>query len=105
MRRFSVLLLGIMLGGGLVYTAFHYHVVRTADEWLLVPKRQAAFSDAYADVRQWSLNEWRRHPDLVQALLAKGRQDVMFGSSRDFLRGMYRKVGSALDEASDIRRE
>ena len=106
MRRFALLLMGIVLGGGAVYTAFHFHVVRTDKEWLFVPKREATLNDAFADVREWSPTDWRAHPDLIQALIAHKRSDVFLAPApRSFFGSMYRKIGSALDEASETVRE
>ena len=104
MRRLSLLIFGVLIGGGLVYSAFHYHVVRTSDEWLVVKKRTVQIADFYADVRQWSFQEWRAHPDLMHALMEHGRSDLLFpDGSRDFFRGLQRKVGSAIDELDTLR--
>ncbi len=104
MRRLCLLAFGVLLGGGLVYSAFHYHLVRTSDEWLVVRKRNVELADFYVDIRKWSFSEWQGHPELMHALVERGRGDLFLPpGSRDFFRGLQRKVGSALDELDTAR--
>lgn len=104
MRRLGLLVFGVLIGGGLVYGAFHYHIVRTSQEWLVVKKQKVQLADFYADVRRWSIAEWRGHPELMHALMQHGRSDLLLPEgSRDFFRGLQRKLGSALDDLDTIR--
>lgn len=72
MRRLKALLLGIALGGGLVYFGFNYHLVRAADSWLIVPRVEVALRDACVDIRSWKLDDWRKHPELTRDMLRAG---------------------------------
>lgn len=72
MRRLLAILFGVLLGGGIVYAAFEYHVVRTKERFLLVRKQKSAWRDAYADVRAWTPREWTDHKELTRNLIADG---------------------------------
>lgn len=96
MRKLLAALVCMMLGGGLVYAAFQYHLVRTADEYVLVPKVSAGLTDTYVDVRSWSALEWQRHPGLVRALLKQGRGDLVVApTTRGLLHDLLRTLRSA----------
>jgi len=74
-------LFGALLGGGATYCAHHYHVVQTADEFLLVPRSdQIALRSSYVDVRGWDLTRWNDYPDVSVALLKQGREDLILRS-------------------------
>ena len=72
MRRLSALMFGIVLGGGLVYCGFNFHLVRAADGWLMVPRTEVALGDAYVDIRQWGFADWRKHPALTRDMVKAG---------------------------------
>lgn len=85
MRRLFAIVFGVILGGGLVYASFQYHLVRTGSGFLLVPKRQAGLRDAYADVRQWTHHDWNEHRELVRNLIASGHGDIVSSSAAEGL--------------------
>ncbi len=90
MRRLIAILLGAAIGGGGVFAAFYYHVVRTEKSWLIVPKQRLDWRDAYVDIRGWSHREWSTHRDLSQDLIAMGRGDLVSRSIADQLfRGLF----------------
>ena len=96
MRKLLAALFCMMLGGGLVFSAFQYHVVRAADEFVLVPKLSAGPSDTYVDVRDWSALEWQRHPALVRALWKEGRTDLIVApSTKGLLQDLFRTFRNA----------
>ena len=104
MRRLCLLVFGVLIGGGLVYSAFHFHVVRASDEWLVVRKGKVELADFYVDIRQWSFQDWRSRSNLMHALMERGRGDLLVPpGSRNFFHGLQRKVGSALDELDTLR--
>lgn len=77
MSRMMALMLGIVIGAVGVYTAFRYHIVQTDKRWLLVVKLETSLNDAYVDVRDWSLEDWSRHPALANAMIKSGHEDVV----------------------------
>ena len=93
MRRIGAILFGILVGGGLVFAAFQLHVVRAAEGLVIVPKQQPVLTDAFADIRDWSRDDWQQHPVLVQNLIADGRSDLVAGSMTE---GMLRDLVSPL---------
>ena len=101
MRKLLAALFCMMLGGGLVYFAFQYHLVRAADEYTLVPKVSAGLADTYVDVRSWDAAEWRRHPALIRALVKEGRSDLVVAPvGRGLLDDLLRPFRSAERETS-----
>ena len=77
MRRMMWVLTGLVLGGGLMWGALKYHVLRTSEGLKLVPKRNTTLADTYLDVRSWGLAEWSQHPDLAWSLAESGQTSVM----------------------------
>ncbi|MGQ0636362.1 MAG: hypothetical protein ACT4QC_17255 [Planctomycetaceae bacterium] len=106
MRRLFTWLIGVALGGGLVFAAFQFHLVRTDQKFLLVPKRQADWRDPYVDVRAWTFREWGEHPRLSENLIASGHGDIVTRSATDqFFRGLFDSFrGSANPPDSETTR-
>ena len=77
MRRLFALVFGALLGAVAMFIAFKFHVLRTKDDWVFVPKPSASLVDAYVDVREWSTADWTKHPQLVKALVLTGHADVV----------------------------
>ena len=77
MRRMFSMMIALAAGGGLVWGGMNYHVLQTNQGVVVVHKRQSTLSDTYADVREWGLQQWTDHPDLVAALSDAGRADVI----------------------------
>jgi hypothetical protein len=90
MRRLIALLLGVAVGGGSMYAAFQYHVVRTEKNYLVVRKQRPDWHDAYVDIRGWNHRDWGAHRDLSNDLTAAGRGDLVTRSATDeFFRGLF----------------
>ena len=90
MRRLIAVFFGMAIGGGAVFAAFYYHLVRTEKTWLLVPRQRADWHDAYVDIRKWTNHEWSSHRELSQDLIAMGRGDLVHRSLTDQLfRGLF----------------
>lgn len=81
MRRFLLVVLGVAIGGGAVFGAYHYHIVRTDKQFLFVPRQTADWHDCFADVRQWDGQKWREHPQLTQDMIAAGHGDAVARSA------------------------
>jgi hypothetical protein len=77
MRRLFSLLMGVGLGGAIVWGSAQYHVLRTDNGFTYVPKREVSLAEPYFDVRNWGMAEWSQHPDLVLTLVKNDRKDVM----------------------------
>jgi hypothetical protein len=85
MRRLIAMFIGVAIGGGLVFAAFKFHLVRAEKSWLLVRKRQSDWHDAYVDIRGWTSREWSDHKALSDDLIAIGRGDLIQRSFADKL--------------------
>lgn len=74
-RTFAVgLLLG--LSSGIFIT--HFHVIRTADGFDVVPRvNQPPLRSTYCDVREWSSAMWTNYPEVTAALTKSGRSQVI----------------------------
>lgn len=81
MSRLGSTLTGVVLGGGLVYGALNYHVLRTPEGVELVPKLSATFSDTYLDVRQYGVSEWADHDQVTRAIVKSGKDHILKDSA------------------------
>jgi len=103
MRRLLAVFFGILLGGGLVYTAFEYHVVRTEETVHFVPKKQAGLTDPYVDIREWGAAEWKDHAVLAENLVANGQGELITNSiSNGFFNDF---VSPFLNEPAEQKRD
>ena len=68
MNRFSTFLFGLFVGAGLMFVGLKYHIVRASDGFHWVPKMTAKLSSVYTDVREFTVDDWRTHQDLMIAI-------------------------------------
>ena len=100
MRRLTTLLFGMALGGGLVFSAHHYHLVRTGKQFLLIPKIEVSLIDPYVDVREWHLDDWEGHPELLAAMKDHGHGDLLPQTRSSDVR-TQRSGSSSEDDSGD----
>lgn len=82
MRNF---LLGMIFGAGLLFVAMHFHVVRGNEGIVLVPKISNTLSGTYADVRGFTLNDWKDHKPLAAAITKSNKSHLIEeGATRAF---------------------
>lgn len=111
MRRLFAMAFGMLLGAAAMFIAFKFHVVRTKDDWVFVPKPSASLVDAYVDVREWDTGEWTKHTQLVKALVLTGRADLVRKAvttrfmDKTFGEAPPRDDDTSLDDSSNIERE
>lgn len=91
MKTLIVMIIGAI--GGAFATAMVYsnHVVQTNSQWLIVPRAGVNVKDVYADVRDWSLEDWNRHRELTRDMINAGHAEIIKTGSID----------RAVDEAYD----
>jgi len=72
------LLFGLTIGSVSTLLAMQYHLVRT-DERLVIVSRvhQPPLRSAYVDIRNWNPAMWEHFPELQEAVIKAGRQDLM----------------------------
>ena len=111
MRRLFAMAFGVLLGAAAMFIAFKFHVVRTTDDWVFVPKPSASLVDAYVDVREWDTAEWTKHTQLVKALVLTGRADLVRKSvtsrfmDKTFGEAPPRDDDTSMDETPSIERQ
>ena len=94
-----------------MFIAFKFHVIRTKDDWVFVPKPSASLVDAYVDVREWDTAEWTKHTQLVKALVLTGRADLVRKSvtnrwmDKTFGEAPSRDDDTSMDETPSIERQ
>jgi hypothetical protein len=80
MPRVGTFFLGFLVGGAVVYTSLHYHIVRANDGVHFIPKMTSSFSETYVDVRHFSVQDWADRVSLSTAVTAAGKSQMMHGS-------------------------
>ncbi len=61
----------------LCFGATNYHIVRANDGFHLVHKQRSRMSEAFVDVRSFSVEDWSNRPELAAELVADNKQYVM----------------------------
>ena len=77
MGRLSFMFLGIIIGGGAIFGAFNYHLLKTSTGLELCPKRSASLSETYIDIRNFTAADWASHPALSADIVAAEKQHLM----------------------------
>lgn len=85
---------GLLLGAGLMYGAMHYHLVRGEDGVFLVPKVTNQLGDVYVDIRDFTLEDWKKHKPLAAAIMKSERSEVLSDAT---LSGFRENVHSVVD--------
>lgn len=65
MSKFSIFFIGLVMGAALIFVSLKYHVVRASDGYHWIPKTSSKLSWVYQDVREFTVDDWRNHPDLM----------------------------------------
>jgi hypothetical protein len=99
MRRWSTFLFGVAVGGLIIYGVLNYHVIHARDGMHLVPKVDAQLAGTYVDIREFTLRDWANHLEIVAALRAAKRDDLLEMSADDTAdRLLDRVLGAAPKE-------
>src|SRR5437868_15293362 len=77
MKRLMSLVLGIAVGGAGVYMGMKNHFVRTQDGVVMVPKIETSLTDTYVDLRNFGVEDWAQHKELVEALVAAKKENLL----------------------------
>lgn len=99
MTRIPSFLMGIIVGGLLVFGAMKYHLVRSTDGFHLIPKLAAGLQEAYVDIRQFKLDDWAKHRTLAAALIQADKEHLMQGAAESSLRDGIRSALESLTDA------
>lgn len=85
MRRMITFVLGMVVGGLLLWGALQYHVLHTRDGLRLVPKVNASLAKSYVDIRGFTVADWAQNTDLVLALTNSNQSELMGNAAGDAL--------------------
>lgn len=66
MKKLIGLVLTLALGAGLMFMAMNYHVVRANDGHHFIPKAEAGLGQAYVDIREFTVADWKETSTLAQ---------------------------------------
>ena len=92
---------GMLVGGGAMYFADHYHVVHTTEGHVVIPRsQQIALRSSYADVRGWDATKWAQYPELSEAVLQDGRGGLLVEGTVDSLMQKAQSVLGVGDQTS-----
>lgn len=80
MGRFTALIIGIVVGGLLMLFSFNYHIVRTSDTVLFVPKTTTQLQGAYVDITGWKASDWVEQKAFTKAMIDAGHSDLVQSS-------------------------
>jgi hypothetical protein len=103
MSRIGALIFGILVGGGLVYGALNYHVVRTESGHEFIPKKEMSFDETYVDARNFGLADWAKHADLAQAILKADKGHLINESAVKNLTNGVKDLFGKLGEEENLR--
>ena len=98
MTRLSYLLLGAILGGGAMFCAQNYHIVRSDDGYHAVPKISATFTEAYVDIRGFEVAEWAQHQALAVAIVKAKKDHLLQEPAAEIVRSRWRDTIKNLQE-------
>lgn len=80
---------GMFCGALLLFVVMHYHIVRGNNGVVLVPKLSNNLSDVYTDIRQFDLDDWKRHKPLAAAIMRSSQSHLLEESA-------YRNFGDSI---------
>lgn len=96
MSRISSFLLGMVAGAMLVAAAMNFHLVRSDDGILMIPKLTKGLHDPYADIREFTLDDWQQHRPLAAALVQANKSELLADSSLNNFRRSIDGVSEGL---------
>lgn len=71
-------LFGLTIGGIGTLLAMQYHLVRTDERFLIVSRaHQPPIRSVYVDIRNWNEATWKSYPELQEAVIKAGREDLL----------------------------
>lgn len=80
MSRLSTFLLGVVVGAAGLFVSENYYIVRSNESFHLVPKVAAKLEFPYHDIRNYSVEDWKKNVSLGAALVKANKPDLMVDS-------------------------
>ena len=92
MGRLGSFLVGLLVGGALVYCSLKYHIVRAGDGIHWIPKLSAEFSQTYVDIRAFGREDWAQHQTLAIAITRADKSYLLQDAAVEGLRSAVEDV-------------
>lgn len=99
MNRASSFALGLIVGVLGLYITMHFSLVRARDGFHLIPKIAAKIDIPYADIRNFTLENWQRKQSLAIAILKANKGHLLQDQS---LIGFRQSTQRMLDQFSTL---
>ena len=80
MSRLSTFLLGIVVGAASLFISENYYIVRSTESFHLVPNVAAKLEFPYHDIRNYSVEDWKKNVSLGAAIVKGKKPDLMVDS-------------------------
>ncbi len=77
MKGLILIAIGAAIGSSATAMVYCNHIVQTEHQWIVVPRAGVNVKDIYADVREWSLDDWRKHPELTRDMVKAGHAEII----------------------------
>ena len=77
MRRLMTFILGMVVGGILLYGALSYHFIRADDGLHVIPKSSATLVSTYVDIRKFTVADLANNADIVEAIMRANKQELL----------------------------
>jgi hypothetical protein len=92
MGRMTFMFLGIIIGAGVIFGAFNYHLLQTSTGMQICPKRSASLSETYVDIRKFTAADWATHPTLSADIVAAEKQHLMGESPTTAVENSFHQI-------------
>lgn len=97
MDKFSTFFAGLLVGAALMFGGLKYHIVRAEDGFHMVPKTTASLGSIYADVRLYTVDDWKENQDLMVDITKSGNDSLQEQAAKSALGNTF---SSALEDWS-----
>ena len=77
MKKTLTILILLAFAGFAAYWSAGHHLLRTEEGYAVLEKRLLSFKDTFVDIRGWTADNFKAHPELKQALKKQGYSDFL----------------------------
>ena len=83
MSRSTCFVLGIIVGAGGLFVCENYYIVQGKESVQVVRKIAPRLDFPYRDVREYSIEDWRKDPALALAIIKSDKEELLVDSGVD----------------------
>lgn len=98
MNRLTSFILGIIVGAAGLFVSENYYIVRSTKSFHFVPKVAAKLEFPYRDIREYTVEDWKKNVSLGAAIVKANKADLMvdsFGSVRQNFESILQSLGGS----------